>query len=55
MIELDKDGYITTSVGEKADSVTHAVLNDIQISTQHVRLIKNTYEREKSCWERMSF
>ena len=33
LIEVDKDGYITTS--------------DIQISTQHVRLIKNTYEREK--------
>ena len=47
LIGLDKDGYITTCVGEKADSVTHAVLNDIQISTQHVRLIKNTYEREK--------
>ena len=46
LIEVDKDGYITTSVGEKADSVTHAVLNDIHISTQHIRLLKNTCERE---------
>ena len=47
LIEVDKDGYIITRVGEKADSVTHAVLNDIHISTQHMSLLKNTCEREK--------